>query len=68
MFIHLAGEESVLRSRLEGRLGHFMPPTLLRSQLDTLEPLAADENGIAVDIDKPCEAIVDEIRKKLGLK
>ncbi|KAH3858093.1 probable gluconokinase [Dreissena polymorpha] len=67
VFIHLAGEESVLRSRLEGRQGHFMPQTLLRSQLDTLEPLAEDENGIVLDIDRPCDAIVEEIVKKLDL-
>ena len=28
---------------------HFMPPSLLESQLDTLEPLEPDEHGMDVD-------------------
>ena len=31
------------------RADHFMPTGLLRSQLDTLEPLAPDESGMVVD-------------------
>lgn len=37
-----------LADRLASRAGHFMPVTLLVSQLDTLEPLGADEAGITV--------------------
>ncbi len=37
-FVHLAAPESVLRDRMERR-DHFMPASLLRSQLATLEPL-----------------------------
>lgn len=40
---------------------HFMPPALLLSQLETLEPLEADEAGIEVVNDRPLEAVVDEI-------
>ncbi|MFI5084301.1 MAG: gluconokinase, GntK/IdnK-type [Actinomycetales bacterium] len=49
-FLHLEGSREVLGSRLEGRSGHFMPVALLESQLQTLEPLAADELGFVVDI------------------
>ncbi len=38
IFIHLHGSEALLAERLQKRAGHFMPATLLRSQLDTLEP------------------------------
>ncbi|AWB86981.1 gluconokinase [Mycetocola zhujimingii] len=59
-FVHLDGSRDVLASRLEGRSGHFMPPSLLDSQFATLEPLARDEPGIVVDIDRPVAAIVDD--------
>ena len=37
LFLHLDGSVAVLTRRIEGRSGHFMPATLLQSQLDTLE-------------------------------
>jgi carbohydrate kinase (thermoresistant glucokinase family) len=48
-FVHLAGSRAVLEQRLSARRGHFMPSALLDSQLDVLEPLAADEDGATVD-------------------
>jgi gluconokinase len=47
-FVHLDADEATIRRRMESR-EHFMPETLLRSQLDELEPLAADEPGMIVD-------------------
>jgi carbohydrate kinase (thermoresistant glucokinase family) len=60
VFLHLHGSEEVLGSRLEGRSGHFMPATLLASQLATLEPLEDDEAGIVVDIAGPVKPVVSE--------
>ena len=39
--------------------GHFMPASLLDSQLATLEPPAADERAITVSIERPVEEIVE---------
>jgi carbohydrate kinase (thermoresistant glucokinase family) len=50
VFVHLHGPADVLAGRLEGRSGHFMPQSLLRSQLAALEPLGAGERGTTVDI------------------
>lgn len=58
VFLHLHGSKEVLGSRLEGRSGHFMPATLLASQLATLEPLEADEAGVVVDIAGPVAQVV----------
>ncbi|MBX9641511.1 MAG: gluconokinase [Mycobacteriaceae bacterium] len=59
-FLHLRGHPDVIAARLAGRPGHFMPATLLQSQIDTLEPLGADEPGVVVDIDdRDVDAIVD---------
>jgi gluconokinase len=46
---------------------HFMPPSLLESQLATLEPLADDEPGFTVDVAQPPEAVADEVLAQLGL-
>jgi gluconokinase len=37
-----------------------MPASLLASQFETLEPLAADENGVAIDVDQNIDSIVDQ--------
>ncbi|MGO9186594.1 MAG: gluconokinase, partial [Mycobacterium sp.] len=57
---HLSGSAEVIRRRLGARSGHFMPAALLRSQLDTLEPLGPDEAGVTVDTDHDVDAIIDE--------
>ena len=48
-FVHLEGSVELLTARVSGRLGHFMPATLLSSQREALEALAANE-GVVVDI------------------
>jgi gluconokinase len=57
-FLHLVGSLELIAERQAGRQGHFMPSTLLRSQFDTLEPLAPDERGIALDVGSSVESIV----------
>ncbi|GAA2499775.1 gluconokinase [Streptomyces gobitricini] len=49
-FIHLHGSAELIARRINARRGHFMPVSLLQSQLDTLEPLAADERGALVPV------------------
>lgn len=58
-FLHLAGAVDLIARRQAGRPGHFMPSVLVKSQFDTLEPLAADEPGLAVDVAASVESIVD---------
>lgn len=49
-FVHLHGTEELLRERMQVRPGHFMPASLLDSQLATLEDLGDDEAGRVFDI------------------
>lgn len=60
-FVFLDGPRSLLEERVAGRRGHFMPASLLDSQLETLEKPASDENAWACDISSPSQAIVDDI-------
>jgi gluconokinase len=57
-FVYLEGDRALLADRIAGRRGHFMPASLLDSQLATLEPPAADEGPWVCDIAEPPEAIV----------
>ncbi|MBB6368411.1 gluconokinase [Xanthomonas sacchari] len=60
VFLHAAAH--VIAERLTARHGHFMPPTLLQSQLDTLELPLDETDVISVDVDAPFdEVVVDAI-------
>jgi gluconokinase len=52
-FVVLAPSEEVLAARLGHRRGHFMPGSLLASQLATLELPAPDEDALIVTGDEP---------------
>lgn len=65
-FLHLAGDHDLILSRMEHRK-HFMPPSLLTSQEQTLEPLQPDENGWAFDITPTPAEIVDAFVVRAGL-
>lgn len=62
-FVHLKGSEPLLRARLELRRGHYMPPSLLASQLATLEEPA---DAIVADISGTPDAIAANILAALG--
>ncbi|KUM35187.1 gluconokinase, GntK/IdnK-type [Arthrobacter sp. EpRS71] len=61
IFVHLHGTRDLLHERVNARPGHFMPASLLDSQLATLEPLQDDEGGVVVDIAQSVEDIVSEV-------
>lgn len=58
-FVHLHADVEVLAARMAQRTKHFMPTSLLDSQMETLEPLEADELGSVVDVEPPIEVVVD---------
>lgn len=58
-FLHLVGTPELISRRQSSRPGHFMPASLLRSQFDTLEPLGPDEQGVAIDVDRSIDAIIE---------
>jgi gluconokinase len=61
-FVYLKGEQALLRVRLDGRRGHYMPASLLASQIAALEP---PTDAITVDIAGSPQTIVAEIRRYL---
>ncbi|MDX3639453.1 gluconokinase [Streptomyces sp. MB09-02B] len=59
VFVHLAGDRPLIEDRMSHRQGHFMPTALLDSQFATLQPLEADEAGVAVDVSGAPEEIAE---------
>ena len=51
VFCHLVAGEDLIGVRMRQRTAHYMPDSLLPSQLATLEPLEPDEPGVAVSVD-----------------
>jgi len=47
-FAHVTADPELLRERVQDRPGHYMPSSLLDSQLATLEPLQDDEPGASI--------------------
>lgn len=66
-FLELDGGPALVGERLRHREGHFMPPSLLASQLATLEPLEADEGGAVIPIAGGVDAVVARAARELGL-
>lgn len=66
-FVHLTVDPDVIANRMEHRADHFMPASLLDSQLATLEPLQPDERGIVVSAAGSPQTEVDSIIARLGL-
>jgi gluconokinase len=64
--VHLSGARDVLAQRLAGRSGHYMPPSLLASQLATLEPPQPDEHALSLDITQPPAQLVQRALAWLG--
>ena len=58
-FVHLHAERALLEERLRARSDHFMPASLLASQLQTLEPPARDERAITLDAALPLAQLAD---------
>jgi gluconokinase len=57
-FVHLSASRLALAARLAARQGHFMPPALLQSQLDTLE---LDGRLVQLDAEASAEAMLREL-------
>jgi gluconokinase len=65
-FVFLKCSKEVLEKRMQARTGHFMPPSLLASQLATLEDPSGEAGVVTVNGDAGHGAIMAEILGKLG--
>jgi gluconokinase len=68
IFVHLDVDAAVLQDRLGRRPGHFMPRSLLASQLKTLEPLEPAERGFRIDASIAPARLVARIVSMLAIE
>ena len=61
--VYLTAPPSVLAARLRARQGHYMPASLLPSQLATLEPPA---DAIVADATRPVAVVVAQLQTSLS--
>lgn len=66
VFVLLHADRHVLKERIESRPHHFMPPSLLDSQLNTLEQPGEDEPVVSVGVQVPMETVVQRTIARLG--
>ena len=66
-FVHLTAPTALLGDRLEQRVGHFMPATLLPSQVAALEPLQEHEAGLTLVVDVTPSEVADAVVSRFGL-
>ena len=64
--VYLRGSRDVMAGHLARRTGHFMPASLLQSQIDTLEEPGPDEEPLTVDVGPPADQVAQEIIRLLG--
>ncbi len=60
-FAHLDGTRDLIAARMDARVGHYMPLSLLDSQFAALEALQPDEPGIVLDIGEEVPRLVGRI-------
>jgi gluconokinase len=60
-FIYLKGTREILAQRIGNRAGHFMPASLLDSQLETLEEPSAEEHAWVCDVHNTPDQIVADL-------
>ena len=65
-FVHLHGAVESLAQRMQQRQGHYMPASLLDSQLQTLEMPAVDEAVVPMNIEQPVTTMVAKLLRQWG--
>lgn len=61
LFVLLDVARPELERRMRERTGHFMPASLLDSQLATLERLTPEEPGVTIDVHTPADDVVARV-------
>ncbi|HUC68927.1 MAG TPA: ribose-5-phosphate isomerase RpiA [Stellaceae bacterium] len=64
--VYIRGGRDIIAQHLAGRHGHFMPASLLQSQIDTLEEPGPDEDPLTVDVQATAASVAEEIIRLLG--
>lgn len=66
-FVHLLGDTDLILDRMKTRSGHFMPESLLPSQISTLESLEPDEPGLRIQNTGTPDDVTTDVIDRLDL-
>jgi gluconokinase len=66
VFVYLRVPRAALADRLTTRPGHYMPASLLDSQLETLEEPGPDEPALTVNAERPVADVVEDVLEALS--
>lgn len=73
LFLHLCGPRELIRRRIESRMGHYMPPELLDSQYDAMDPPSDEPDILPIDVSESlpqvgtrAQTLVRDFLKKTG--
>jgi gluconokinase len=64
-FVYLKADRDLMRARVAGRRGHYMPASLVDSQFATLEPPDGEPNVIAIAADADLDAAIPKLAGEL---
>lgn len=67
-FLHVEAPTEIIHDRMEHRPGHYMPASLLTSQIATLEPLENDEPGVSISNEGTAATVLDRALGALDLR
>ncbi|ROS73127.1 gluconokinase [Curtobacterium sp. PhB130] len=67
VFVHVAGDGALIEERMSARTGHYMPTSLLASQLAILELPGSDEAHITIAADRTPSEEATEVIARLAL-
>jgi gluconokinase len=65
-YVHVFADPDLIKDRMEHRSGHYMPVSLLDSQLATLEPLGDDEPGVRISGAGSPETVLEQVLSALS--
>lgn len=65
LFLHLTGDREILAQRLSARTDHFMPASLLDSQLESLETPKDEPDVHPLNLGPPLEELLEQARERV---
>jgi gluconokinase len=60
MILHLRGDKNTIQDRVNKRANHFMAPSLVDSQFDSLEDPSSERDVVAVDVLNSLEQVINQ--------
>lgn len=66
LFVWLHADYRTLDARMKARKNHYMPASLLRSQLESLEPPEDEPGVVALKVTRPVSQLLDELEEQLA--